>query len=253
MEGAGGQIGAEACFDCHDSFEGHFASSSAHGDCETCHGPAQLHEHTARASDIGYPSNEDCAACHQIGRKTLLRWSTSTHARSGVLCSDCHDTRNREPWNLRGADELGKTILPRAGASTHTCAPCHQEVVAQLALPSHHPVAEGMLDCTDCHGAHSDRAVRHGPPTRVCVECHQEVAGPWIWEHAPVNEDCGYCHVPHGASADFLLEPNQPAACISCHSIATSGAVHDPYAFATRCTDCHSAVHGSTTDRVLRR
>lgn len=253
VAGAGAPIGAEACVDCHASFEGHAVASNAHANCEACHGPAQLHAHTARASDIGYPANEDCAACHQTGRKTLLGWSTSAHARSGILCSDCHDTHNREPWNLREADELGRATLPRASASSRLCASCHPEVVAELGLPSHHPVGEGMLDCTDCHGAHEDRAVSHGPPTRVCADCHQEVMGPWIHEHAPVSEDCGYCHTPHGASADFLLEVNQPAACISCHTVATAGAIHDPFAFTTRCTDCHSAVHGSYTDPVLRR
>ena len=87
----------------------------------------------------------------------------------------------------------------------------------------------------------------------MCTTCHQEIAGPWIYEHAPVSEDCGHCHTPHGASADFLLEVPQPAGCINCHSLPISGAVHEPWAFTTRCTDCHSAVHGSYTDPVLRR
>jgi DmsE family decaheme c-type cytochrome len=253
VAGAGGRIGSQACSDCHASFEGHSLASDAHADCEACHGPAQLHEHTARAGDIGYPGNEDCAACHQLGRKTLLGWSTSAHARVGVLCSDCHDTHNRELWHLREAEELGHVVLPRATPTTLMCSSCHAEVVAQLGLPSHHPVGEGMLECTDCHGAHEDRAVALGAPTRICADCHQEVMGPWIYEHEPVTEDCGYCHAPHGASADFLLEVSQPAACISCHTVATSGAIHDPYAFTTRCTDCHNAVHGSYTDPVLRR
>jgi DmsE family decaheme c-type cytochrome len=253
VAGAGNRIGAEACADCHASYEGHFVSSEAHSDCESCHGPAQLHEHTAKAIDIGYPSNEACATCHQIGEKTLLGWSSSPHRRSGVLCSDCHDTHNREPRNVRAADALEHAVLPRAGANTRMCATCHAEVVAQLGLPSHHPVGEGMLDCTDCHDPHDNRALTLGPRTQTCTNCHQEVQGPWIYEHAPVTEDCGYCHTPHGATSDFLLEASQPAACISCHSLPTAGAIHDPYAFTTRCTDCHNAVHGSHTDPVLRR
>ena len=69
----------------------------------------------------------------------------------------------------------------------------------------------------------------------------------------PAAEDCAHCHVPHGASTDDLLETSQPAVCISCHTLSTSGAVHDPWAFTTRCTDCHNAVHGSYTDPHLRR
>jgi DmsE family decaheme c-type cytochrome len=253
VAGAGARIGAEACTDCHDSFDEHFMASEVHGDCEACHGPAERHAYTAAASDISYPSNDVCASCHQIGSKTLLGWSTSVHERSSVLCSDCHDTHGREPRLLRKARTEERAVLPHASAETRMCAGCHPGVVAQLGLPSHHPVGEGMLDCTDCHDPHGNRSLTRGPRTQVCTECHQEVMGPWIYEHAPVNEDCGYCHTPHGATADFLLETTQPAACISCHTIPTSGAIHDPYAFTTRCTDCHNAVHGSFTDPVLRR
>jgi len=133
------------------------------------------------------------------------------------------------------------------------CSSCHPEVVAQLELPSHHPIFEGMLGCTDCHDPHGGRAFGLGPRTQLCAECHQQVMGPWIYEHAPVTEDCAYCHTPHGSSVDYLLEVSQPAACISCHSLATSGAAHIPYALTTACTDCHNAVHGSDTDPQLRR
>jgi DmsE family decaheme c-type cytochrome len=253
VSGAGSEIGAWQCYDCHDSFDGHYVASEGHTECETCHGPAQLHVHSARAADIRYPSSQDCAACHQIGSKTLLGWTTSEHARSGVMCSDCHDTHNRELGYLRDSDPVQGTVLRHAGGTTRMCVSCHPEVSAQFELPSHHPMGEGMITCTDCHGAHENRRETLGARTRICVECHQEVAGPWIYEHAPVTEDCGYCHAPHGASADFLLEASQPAACISCHSLPLSGAVHDPYAFTTACTDCHNSVHGSYTDPHLRR
>jgi predicted CXXCH cytochrome family protein len=110
-----------------------------------------------------------------------------------------------------------------------------------------------MVQCTDCHGAHESRKQTLGALTRRCTACHQEVAGPWIYEHPPVNEDCGYCHAPHGASADFLLETSQPAACISCHTLPIAGAIHQPFAFTTACTDYHNAVHGSYADPHLRK
>lgn len=253
VAGAGETIGAAACYDCHDSFAGHHVSSEAHADCESCHGPAQLHAYTARASDIRFPASADCAACHQVGSKTLLGWSTSVHARANVICSDCHDTHNRELWNLRKPGPVHAAVLPHAGEITRMCTTCHPEVTAQLGLPSHHPLGEGMMSCTDCHGAHESRSETLGARTQRCVACHQDVAGPWIYEHAPVTEDCGYCHVPHGASADDLLQASQPAACISCHTLPIAGAVHQPYAFTTACTNCHSAVHGSFSDPNLRK
>jgi DmsE family decaheme c-type cytochrome len=253
VSGAGAEIGAQQCYACHDSFEGHFVASDEHADCESCHGPGQLHAYTARASDIRYPENESCAACHQIGSKTLLGWTTSEHARSGVLCSDCHDTHNRELLHVRRAAKAQGAMLRHAGGVTRMCVSCHAEVAAQFDLPSHHPMREGMLECTGCHGAHENHRVTLGATTQLCASCHQEVMGPWIYEHPPVTEDCGYCHAPHGASADFLLETSQPAACISCHTLPIAGAVHDPYAFTTSCTDCHNSIHGSFTDPHLRR
>jgi hypothetical protein len=59
--------------------------------------------------------------------------------------------------------------------------------------------------------------------------------------------------VPHGAAADNLLIANQPGTCVFCHSVAEAGAVHDPQAYVTRCTDCHKAIHGSFADPHLRR
>ena len=250
---AGAHIGAEACSDCHASFAGHFLASDDHGDCESCHGPGQLHAHTALARDIAQPGNDRCESCHQIGHRTLMGWTSSRHAASGVLCSDCHATHDRELLLVRPVGTLEASMLPSAGTITRMCSSCHAEVVARFDLPSHHPMREGMLECTDCHEAHGETSISLGPDTGMCTSCHQEVAGPWVYEHAPVSEDCGHCHAPHGASDDFLLEIPQPASCISCHTIPISGAIHDPWAYTTRCTDCHNAVHGSYTDPILRR
>jgi predicted CXXCH cytochrome family protein len=110
-----------------------------------------------------------------------------------------------------------------------------------------------MVACTDCHAPHEAREIRLGEKTAECAQCHQAQAGPWVFEHTPVVEDCGYCHVPHGASASPLLTATQPGACVYCHTVAEMGATHDPQAFVTRCTDCHGAVHGSYADPHLRR
>ena len=253
IERPGAYVGAAACFDCHDSFDGHRVSSDHHADCESCHGPGERHTLTARAADIRHPSSADCLACHDMGHTALIGWTTSPHARADVLCSDCHDTHNREIHNLRAVGPELYATLRHASSSTQLCASCHADVAASLNLPSHHPIREGMMDCTDCHSPHADGRLALGARTAACTGCHQEQAGPWIYDHAPVAEDCSYCHTPHGSSARFLLETTQPGACISCHTIAEAGAIHDPWAFATRCTDCHSAVHGSYADPHLMR
>lgn len=253
IAGAGQRMGAEICRDCHDSFEDHNVASTVHPDCESCHGPAELHIHTASADDIRHPGAADCAGCHEVGSRTLLGWTSSPHARAQVICSDCHDTHNRELRHVRRVEEIQVATLRQAGPTTRMCVGCHPEVRAAFDLPSHHPVGEGMVGCTDCHDPHESRRRTLGAINRQCVSCHQEVAGPWIYEHPPVHEDCGHCHAPHGASADHLLETSQPAVCISCHTIPIAGAIHQPYAFTTPCTDCHNAVHGSYADPHLRK
>ena len=253
VEGATEKVGAEECVTCHEDVAGHAPAPTYHADCESCHGPGDLHYDSEELAHIRFPSNADCETCHDTGHRTLLGWTRSEHNRSNVFCTDCHAAHEREPWNLRRPGAVARAISPHAGDVTRLCSTCHPEVAASFALPSHHPLREGMLGCTDCHAPHGERIPALGAATALCAGCHQDYAGPWIYEHAPVTEDCGYCHAPHGASSRALLATNEPGVCISCHTVAESGAVHDPLAFATRCSDCHSAVHGSYADPHLRR
>jgi DmsE family decaheme c-type cytochrome len=118
-----------------------------------------------------------------------------------------------------------------------------------------------MLSCTDCHQPHGDRRTTLGARTQLCASCHQDHAGPWIFEHPPVAEDCLYCHTPHGSPSYDLLDTSQPGLCIACHTPAdtwhlpTGAPITSPVAFAfyTRCTDCHGAIHGSYDDPHLRK
>jgi DmsE family decaheme c-type cytochrome len=250
----GQPVGAQLCLDCHGSFDReHHVSSEQHGDCETCHGAGERHAYTTLPQDIRYPSSADCMACHASGHTVVSGWEVSEHARAGLLCSSCHGTHGRELRLLRRTSAIQSAILPRASEVTRMCTSCHSEIAAEFNLPSHHPIAEGMLDCTNCHSPHRSAQETLGSRTDRCATCHQEVMGPWIYEHTPVAEDCGHCHEPHGTSADNLLSTSEPAACIACHTIPTSGAVHDPFAFSTSCSDCHNAVHGSYADPHLRR
>lgn len=245
--------GADECEVCHEDVAGHALGPSYHADCESCHGPGMLHADSEEPSDIRFPGNADCDACHKTGKARQAGWTSSEHARSGVICSDCHQVHSREPMYLRQSERAQGSLLPHARESTKLCVTCHVDVASRLNLPSHHPVQEGMLDCADCHEPHSARESTLGARTALCTGCHEDHAGPWIYEHGPVTEDCGYCHQPHGTSAYNLLETSQPGSCISCHTVPTSGATHDPSAWVTRCTDCHGAIHGSYTDPHLRR
>jgi DmsE family decaheme c-type cytochrome len=257
VQGADQAIGAEECTACHDEVQGRAPIAAFHGDCEACHGLGTLHVESEATQDIRFPTSRDCLACHESGHATHLDWGTGQHERAGVLCSDCHNPHNREPQHLRAARQVN---FLQADRGTQVCISCHAEVASQLYLPSHHPVREGMLGCSDCHEPHGDRRSAFGGGTALCAGCHQDHVGPWIFEHPPAAEDCTTCHAPHGTASYNLLETSQPALCLSCHTPpdlwhADTGSVTGPVAasFYTRCTDCHGAIHGSYEDPHLVR
>jgi DmsE family decaheme c-type cytochrome len=249
------EVGYDECEACHDDVKGLAPTPDYHQECEACHGPGELHADSEEVNEIRFPADADCLACHETGRSTHLAWNTSEHQRAGLLCTDCHDPHNREPQHVRIASAVQGAILMHARGTTQLCASCHPAVASQLNLPSHHPIREGMVGCTDCHNPHESRRVALGARTALCTNCHQDHAGPWIFEHPPVTEDCTICHSTHGANSDNLLTTNQPGSCISCHTVTlghanSSAATRQHF---TRCTDCHGAVHGSYADPHLRR
>jgi predicted CXXCH cytochrome family protein len=74
-----------------------------------------------------------------------------------------------------------------------------------------------------------------------------------------VVEECTICHNPHGSPNRRLLDIAQPMLCLQCHSIADNrhgqtGAAGARIGGAVlrSCTNCHSAIHGSSQDEHLR-
>ncbi|RMF71760.1 MAG: ammonia-forming cytochrome c nitrite reductase subunit c552, partial [Acidobacteria bacterium] len=209
-----------------------------------------------------------CLGCHAASHG-LGAWTAGEHARAGLSCIDCHDPHagwDRQP----AAARLG--TRPRS-AMRERCFGCHPEVRAEIRLPSRHPMDDGQLDCASCHDVHGTYPGLLRTAGRVkdlCVECHPAQEGPFVFQHAPVEEDCTICHRPHGAVADGLLAQTQPFLCLQCHEAHFHAGLASPtettvtfgtvppntwanpfgelgmkHAFLTRCTQCHVAVHGS--------
>ena len=269
-------IGSVECLVCHEDVQGHERIAAYHADCESCHGDGSLHEETEGVAEIRYPSNGDCLSCHVIGRDTHLQWGTGEHSRAGLYCSDCHNPHDTERRHLRNYTQPGSRDMDLA---SRLCVECHRTVEAKFNYPSHHPVREGGMSCISCHDPHEDIRVAHGSRNQVCASCHQDYMGPWIYSHPPVTQDCTLCHNPHGATTQNLLETSQPVICLTCHTI-NDMFHHDVMAtgipgntaitqnfptqpgeqikrneaatFLHRCTSCHSAVHGSYSDVLLR-
>jgi DmsE family decaheme c-type cytochrome len=154
-----------------------------------------------------------------------------------------------------------------------TCYKCHPKIYGLNALPSHHPIKEGKMVCSDCHDPHGQETgnLKEATINLVCYKGHGEKQGPFAFEHPPVRENCCICHNPHGAVADNLLKQPPTFLCLRCH--AGHNGYHPPGSpvagtggggvlqlsknptlapsLYTNCTQCHAEVHG--TDRVSQR
>ncbi len=264
------EVGTETCLQCHEV--GQEFEKTAHGkaywakaedrhiNCESCHGPGSAHVEEQdpaliiNPGDLTDPDNSaTCVACH--GGMSDEATFGQAHYAAANGCADCHTSHNTESSLHKPVETL--------------CVDCHTEQWAQASLPSHHPIREGRMTCVDCHDPHGQQAklAFAGDERERCFRCHAQYQGPFVFEHAPVNEDCGICHDPHGTVADNLLVQNDPMLCLSCHSMhfhtqitgldgdftaplasdrgGTSTLDAFKSAMTTKCTQCHSAVHGT--------
>lgn len=261
--------GAETCLKCHDKQPATTMLSTSHGvkgdgrtpfaghACETCHGassnhlkrPAEGQKRAAPAVVFGKNSqntaderNAVCINCHQGGKR--MNWQGSQHQGANMVCADCHNLHN-----------VRDNVLTRSTQS-EVCFKCHSEQRAQTLRPSHHPIREGQMTCSECHNP-------HGSPTQklligatvndTCYLCHAEKRGPLLWEHAPVREDCTICHTPHGSTQTRLLKNRVPFLCQQCHQTTNHSSTFYSNAssqtttqlYGRACLNCHSQVHGS--------
>ena len=134
------------------------------------------------------------------------------------------------------------------------CETCHDEVVA-VRVP--HPPA--VDDCLTCHvfeagdGETNVGLMESG--SALCLACHDgltaaangEVAAP----HAPVVDDCGTCHGPHGSEFDAMLTVEPGEVCAQCHDADDTDAAHPIPVRRADCRTCHEA-HGSANTHMLR-
>lgn len=233
-------------------------------DCESCHGPGSLaiegitpekveaDAKEGRQTACNYKTFIDiknipaqaqsliCLKCHTANATfNLHNWNAGTHSVSDVSCSDCHKVH------------IGPDLKVKPRETADMCYRCHQDVRAEFALPSHHPVPEKRVFCTDCHDPHgttADKLLRKDTVKQTCTQCHGEKEGPFIFEHAEVTEDCRNCHSAHGAVNNNLLTVQVPFLCLQCHighRTSSEAARETKAAFYTRCTDCHSQIHGT--------
>lgn len=231
-------IGSKECEQCHEEIYKNFVTAdharlitggpnALNAGCESCHGPASLH------SDSG-------------GEIKPPYGFTSGRPHSGSFDA-----------------QLG--VEPARAVET-VCFQCHNDVRGQFNLPSHHPVPEGRMTCTECHPPHKGIAHKGGS-TRLnsqeenCLQCHPSQRGPYVFEHEAMREGCTTCHSSHGTVNAKLLTVRDSNLCLKCHfqrvqnsSIRIGGSDHTLRVQQGTCwtAGCHEAVHGSRVNSSLR-
>ena len=148
-----------------------------------------------------------------------------------------------------------------------TCGSCHKQVRNATMKPSHHPILEGKVKCSDCHNPHGALThvmLKHETVNQQCYSCHADKRGPHVFSHPPVEENCLTCHTPHGSSHEKLLTDKAPNLCQDCHVTGrhptsfygsgqgwtnpSTGAPNTSVStrfIARGCLNCHNSIHGS--------
>ncbi len=217
-----------------------------------------------------YIGTESCAECHE----TVVRdFKHSTHARlkapgdnsKDIGCESCHGAGS---LHKESGGERGTILNPKKSAET--CFACHQDKRASFNLPSHHPVLEGKVSCSDCHDPHKGDAIMGGgtqmmSENEICGKCHTAQFGPFVFEHDALKEGCTSCHQPHGSVNEKMLVTRNSSLCLKCHftqvpaagaaSLNVSGSSHS-FSRLSRgscwSAGCHEEVHGSQVSRAFR-
>jgi DmsE family decaheme c-type cytochrome len=284
---------SKACVKCHDAEDLPDMSRSAHAaaadprtpGCVTCHGASPTHVNkpsgvkdrprpdrvfSKNGGSAANERNAPCLGCHEKDAKRAL-WGGSQHDAADVACSSCHKVHTNHDKVLAKATQ------------TEVCYACHKEQRSQLNKPSHHPIPEGKMTCSDCHNAHGSagpKLAKHDSTNTTCYSCHAEKRGPFVHNHEPVQEDCANCHNPHGSNVANMLKARPPMLCQQCHTPHVAGGVgavggqpgvYPPAAAGQAapainattsgknvvniwqgrsCTNCHTQVHGSNNPSV---
>lgn len=258
--------GTRGCESCHGAAGLH----TAEGDS------AKILSFASLSSD---QASAVCLKCHSAG--THMEWAGNEHALNDVACTDCHKIHQDKtvaPHSLKMAQpelcySCHQEYRAKANFPSHhpiregkmTCTSCHEahgsgqknlkteERVNDLCLNCHSryqgpfvfehvPVQEDCTICHDAHGTVANNLLRQSEPF-LCLQCHES--------HFHITREGAT--IPAG---NVALDANKDGGTTypAGQTISSSNSVTMPnnlgaegwrMAFGTKCSVCHTQVHGS--------
>lgn len=277
---------SEVCADCHED-EHDYLSGTPHQiliedvekpdavACTDCHaGDARHYDDDPEEYPMTNPARlgawnqaQVCGQCHLNSHQQNMV-ERNAHVMNEVNCSSCHQIHGvHEADETYGAGEARATHLTGLLKKNEVdlCLDCHTNVRGEFARPTHHPVMEGIVRCSQCHLTY-DRTrspLSFIGTNEACFTCHNEFQMPFPYEHQAtvdfsVEEGaCLNCHEPHGSNLPRMLKqpyegPNYQL-CSQCHSVPKHNfnSFHGSQWAGVPCNDCHVDIHGSYTSQYF--
>ena len=149
-------VGSETCKACHEDIYNSWEKTPhwkttldtkggpSHQGCESCHGPGSAH--VEGGGDITKifvfknhstkEINQRCLTCHASDTEHMQAIN-SVHEKNDVSCTSCHS-----PHHAKEAQFLLVKSQPEL------CYSCHLQQKPQFAMPFHHRVNEGLVQCS---------------------------------------------------------------------------------------------------------
>jgi DmsE family decaheme c-type cytochrome len=226
----------DVCVRCHRAYELQDWPSSTHAlnavGCLDCHNPHAMGETLRGDPDTCYPCHESVGA--------QFRFPSHHPVREGHMkCGSCHAVHGTSIEGLLRTEQNLNQL----------CFECHTAQEGPWIF-EHEPVSESCAVCHSPHGSVANNLLVQTEPF-LCLQCHEFHFHAGL-EAVPKFEDADVLNDDHDALPYGYIPRYDPANAPSDGETYPGGMVPNPWgasgykrAFTTKCTQCHTQVHGS--------